>query len=102
MSYTKRTLRNLPPKSRALAEHINALELQLRRLKRLLPSLTAIELDARLVNADRAEIVAGRVITRICSWCFVPYETWADHQPECSAAPFNARLTDGAREEAAS
>jgi hypothetical protein len=46
MGYTKKTLRKKPPLTRELAKRLNAVELELKRLKRMLPKIEVIEVEA--------------------------------------------------------
>lgn len=48
--YSKRTLRNFPPNVKKLAEAANEIELNVRRIKRVIEFLTRDENDARMLK----------------------------------------------------
>lgn len=52
---TRRTLRRLPPLTRAIARQLNALELAIQRIDRQLELVQRAELDAKALWTQRAD-----------------------------------------------
>jgi hypothetical protein len=61
VTYTKRTMRRLPPNSRKIAQRLNEIEGALRALKRLLPALVEQEQHAITIDRELKRTYEGAV-----------------------------------------